>query len=279
MKKNKVMSLSLAAISILLPALLATGCGAGSGGVVTNPKNPFGLGPAAVNLTTNPTGALDPSDLGSAGNYVIMGKTGISNVTGSSITGNIAVSPAAATYITGFSLIADASNVFSTSPGKVVGKVYAATYAAPTPSNLTTAIGNVETAYNDAAGRSNPDFTELASGNLGGATLSPGLYKWGTSVIIPTNFTISGSATDVWIFQIAGNVTMSAAQSIILSGGAQAKNIFWQVAGQVTVGTTSQFVGIILSKTAITFQTSASLNGRAYAQTMVSLDNNAITQP
>jgi len=261
------------AIALLLPAFITFGCG----GMSNNPRNPYGDGPAAVSLST--TGEfVVPGDLSSAGSYVILAKTGVTNVTGSAIVGNIGVSPSAATYITGFALTADASNEFSTS-ASVTGNIYSATYAVPTPSNLTSAIGNMETAYTDAAGRSPADRNELATGNLGGLTLAPGLYKWTTHLIIPTDFTISGSATDVWIFQTSGNITMSAAKSVILSGGAQAKNIFWQVAGEVTIGTTSHFEGIILSKTAITLQTNASMNGRAFGQSLVALDNNAIIQP
>jgi hypothetical protein len=98
-------------------------------------------------------------------------------------------------------------------------------------------------------------------------------------VTIPTDVTIAGGANDVWIFQTSGNLTVAAAKNIVLSGGAQAKNIFWQVAGQATLGSTSHFEGIILSKTAITLQTGASMKGRALAQTQVALDNNAITAP
>jgi hypothetical protein len=135
------------------------------------------------------------------------------------------------------------------------------------------------TAYTDAAGRPFPDFSELGTGNIGGKTLTPGLYKWSTSVTMPSSVTISGSATDVWIFQIAGNLNMSNSVLITLTGGALAKNIFWQVAGTVTLGISSHFEGNILSKTAITFQTSASINGRALAQTLVALDKNIITKP
>jgi hypothetical protein len=209
---------------------------------------------------------------------VLLAKTAISNVTGSTVTGNVGLSPAAASFITGFSLVADSTNVFSTS-NSVVGKVYAANYAVPTPANLTAAIGSMETAYTDAAGRTSPDFNELATGNLGGLTLAPGLYKWTTAVTIPTDVTIAGGANDVWIFQTSGNLTIAAAKNVVLSGGAQAKNIFWQVAGQATFGSTSHFEGIILSKTAITVQTGASMKGRALAQTQVALDNNAITAP
>jgi hypothetical protein len=135
------------------------------------------------------------------------------------------------------------------------------------------------TAYNDAAGRTFPDFSELSAGNIGGKTLVPGLYKWTNSVTMPSDVTISGSAADVWIFQIAGNLTMSSAVHITLSGGALAKNIFWQVAGQVTLGTTSHFEGVILSMTGISLQTGASMNGRALAQTAVTLDANTVTKP
>lgn len=260
---------------LLLPTLFVMGCNSGSPN--SNPRNPSGLGPAPVSLAPS-GGTVSAGDLGAAGNYVILAKTAISNVTGSAITGHVGISPAAATYITGFSLVADATNVFATSSA-VTGKVYAATYASPTPTNLTSAIGSMETAYTAAAGRNPPDFMELGTGNLGGLTLAPGLYKWGTSVSIPTTVTISGSATDVWIFQIAGDLVVSAAQNVVLSGGALAKNIFWQVAGQVTLRTTSHFEGIILCKTAVTMQTGASMNGRIFAQSAVSLDNNTLTQP
>ena len=117
--------------------------------------------------------------LGAVGSYAILAKTGISTVPTSAVTGNLGVSPAAATFITGFSLTADATNVFAMSP-QVTGKVFAADYTPPTPSNLTTAIGDMQLAFTDAAGRA-PDVTELGAGNIGGMTLTPGVYKWGTA--------------------------------------------------------------------------------------------------
>ena len=116
-------------------------------------------------------------NLGTAGDYAILAKSGISTVPTSAITGDLGVSPAAATYITGFSLTADATNVFSTSP-QVTGKVYAADYAPPTPSNLTTAVGDMQLAFTDAAGRA-PDVTELGAGNIGGMTLARGRLQVG----------------------------------------------------------------------------------------------------
>lgn len=257
--------------------LLAVACGDTKGTLVNNPRNPNGLGPAPITLSAD-GGVLQASDLGSAGNYVILAKTGVSNVTGSAIVGNLGVSPAAGSYYTGFpSFAADPGFTFATSSA-VTGRMYAANYFAPTASNLTTAIGSMETAYTNAAGRSNPDFNELATGNLSGLTLTPGLYTWSSSVTMPTNLTLAGGTNDVWIFQIAGNLTMAAAKTMTLTGGAQAKNVFWQVAGSMTVGTSSHFEGIILCKTAVTFQTTSSLTGRIFSQTMVALDNNAITQ-
>ncbi len=219
-----------------------------------------------------------PVILGTAGNFAVLAKTAISTVPTSAITGDVGVSPAAATFITGFSLVSDASNVFATST-QVVGKVYAANYAVPSPANMTTAISNMETAYTDAAGRPLPDYVELGSGNIGSKTLTAGLYKWGTGVTIPTDVVLSGCADDVWIFQVSGDLTMAAAKKITLSGGAQAKNIFWQVAGKVTIGANSHFEGVILGKTQIILETGASMNGRALAQTQVVLQKATVTQP
>ena len=137
----------------------------------------------------------------------------------------------------------------------------------------------MQAAYTDAAGRVNPDFLNLGAGNIGGKTLTPGLYKWSTSLNIPTDITISGSPTDVWIFQVAGTLKMSSAVRITLQGGAMAKNIFWVVSGAVTLGTTTHFEGTILGQTGINMQTGASINGRMLAQTAVTLQMNTVVKP
>ena len=233
--------------------------------------------PAVWSFTTaGSTSTLAVVDLGAAANYVIIAKTAINNSSTSAVTGDLGLSPAATSYITGFSLTN--ATGYATS-AQVTGKIYAADMAVPTPTNMTTAVNNMVTAYNDAAGRPTPDFLELGTGNIGGKTLVPGLYKWTSTVTMPSDITIAGGANDVWIFQISGNLTMSSAVRITLTGGAQAKNIFWQIAGQATLGTTSHFEGVILSMTGITFQTGASINGRALAQTAVVLDGNAVTSP
>ena len=99
-------------------------------------------------------------NLGTSGDFVLIGETKISSTGTTKITGDIGVSPVAATYITGFGLIMDVSNTYSTS-SLITGKVYAADYTYPTPTKMTTAIGNMETAYTNAAGRTLPDYSEL----------------------------------------------------------------------------------------------------------------------
>ncbi|MBZ0244641.1 MAG: ice-binding family protein [Cyclobacteriaceae bacterium] len=248
--------------------------------ITTGAKDVAGNAVAASTVwsftTGTATSGLSPVNLGAAGNYVLLAKTSISNVPTSAITGDIGLSPAAESFITGFTLTANTG--YSTAT-EVTGKVYAADQASPTPINLTTAVNDMITAYNDAAGRPSPDFSELATGNIGGKILTSGLYKWTTTVTVPSDVTISGGPNDVWIFQIDGDLTMGNAVSITLNGGAQAKNIFWQVAGTVTIGTNSHFEGVILSMTGITLQTSASMTGRALAQTAIILDANAVTKP
>jgi len=168
-------------------------------------------------------------------------------------------------------------DVFATSP-QVTGQVFASDYAVPTPSNLTAAVSDMQLAFTDAAGRA-PDVAELGAGNIGGMTLTRGVYKWGTGLLIPTDITLNGSGTDVWIFQIAQDLTMASATSVILAGGAVAQNICWQVSGSVDLGTTAHFEGVILSQTAITLETGASINGRLLAQTAVSIDSSAVVAP
>jgi len=232
----------------------------------------------ALVMSGNTFSQSTPVNLRTAGNFVILAKSGISTVPSSAIVGDIGVSPIDQTAITGFSLILDPSGVFATST-QVTGKVYAADFADPTPFNLTVAVGDMETAYNDAAGRTNPDFTELGAGEIGGMTLVPGLYKWSTGVLITTDVTLNGGANDVWIFQIAGGITMANGVSVNLSGGALAKNIFWQCADVVSIGTTAHFEGIVLAQTAISLGTGASANSILLAQTAVTLDANAVTKP
>ena len=231
-----------------------------------------------VNITVNFTYIQSAVDLGAASNFTILAETGITNSGTSAITGNIGVSPGAASTMTGFSLAMNSSNQFSTSP-YVNGKIYAADYAAPTPAMMTNATGAMTTAYTSAAGKTNPTAIGLGAGSLNGLTLVPGLYKWSTDVTLSTTVTLTGNATSVWIFQISGSLTVGSSATVVLSGGALPQNIFWQVASGVALGTSSVFSGVILSATDITIADTATLTGRAMAQTDVTLIGDTVTAP
>jgi len=228
--------------------------------------------------------------LGEAGEFVILAKSGISTVPDSDIIGDIGVSPIAATAMTGFSLTLDSLAQFSTS-AQVSGNLnhrghaYGASYGAPISERLTTAVSAMETAYTDAAGRVNPDAARI---NVGGGTLggdcgdsdnplTPGVYTFGTDVTLTTNVTFSGPG--VFIIQITGNLVQAANYHVILANNATATDIFWQVAGTVTVGADAHMEGIILVKTKADFLTGSSLNGRILTQTACNLQKATITEP
>jgi hypothetical protein len=214
-----------------------------------------------------------PVALGEAGIFAILTKSGITDVFPSAITGDVGASP-----ITG-------AAIHVTCAEMVTGTIYSVNAAGPLPCRvtdptlLTKAVANMQTAYTNAAGRTLPNFLNLGAGHIGGLTLVPGLYKWTTAVSISTNVTLSGGANDVWIFQIAGTLTQASATQMILEGGAQPKNIFWQASGAVAIGTTAHAEGVILAKTKIAMKTGASANGRLLAQTAVTLEQNAVTAP
>lgn len=230
------------------------------------------LGLPAVAGTAQAATAVN---LGAAGNYGVLTKTGVSSTGTTHVQGNMGVSPIAATAITGFGLKRTAP-AYSTS-SLVTGRVFAANYAAPTPAHLTSAVSAMLTAYNDAAGRKNPNKVALGAGNIGGLTIKPGLYKWSSNVNIPSNVTLSGDENGIWIFQIAGTLNMASGKRVILAGGALNKNIYWQVAGATTLNTTAVLHGTVLDKTAIVLKTGAKLYGKALAQTALTIDAGLIT--
>jgi hypothetical protein len=246
--------------------------------VTTAAKNAAGVAmgnPIAWIFTTNAvefTGQT-PVPLGTAGRFAILTKSGITDVFPSVINGDVGASP-----ITGAAIHLKCSEIKT-------GTVYSVNAAGPKPcrvtdpSLLTKAVGDMEIAYTNAAGRKHPNFINLGGGNIGGLTLVPGLYKWTTGVLIPTSITVSGGPDAVWIFQIAGTLTQANATRVILKGGARAKNVFWQTSGAVHIGTTAHFAGVILARTKIALKTGASANGRLLAQTAVTLEQNAVTRP
>lgn len=235
-----------------------------------------------ANFALQPTPAIGPKaiDLGSAGDFATLTKSGISTTGITKITGDIGVSPAAATAITGFDLIMDTNGQSSHTP-IVNGKVFAADYAAPTPAKMTTAVSDMETAFTTANGLTTPaPIVGLYAGDISGKTLTPGLYKWATGVLVTEQgVTLSGGPNDTWVFQISQDLTVNNSAKITLIGGAQAKNIFWVVSGKATLGTNSDLSGIILSKTLISLNTGAKVTGRLLAQTAVTLNASTVIQP
>jgi hypothetical protein len=266
-------------MALLLAAFVA-GCGGGGSGGTDSSARAGPTGKACA-------GAACVS-LGSAANYAILAKSGVATIPSSVVTGNVGLSPTARVGLTGWSLITEPTDTFFTSAQVVApGKLYAADNVGGTTSaDLGTAVLNMGTAYTDAAGRT---ASSAATTNVGGGTLTsqtfnavPGgvtVYEWGTAVSIPTDLTFNGSATDVFILKVAGALTMAAAKNVILAGGALPRNIFWQVAGGVTIGANTHFEGIILGQTAITFGNLSSINGRLLAQTAVNLDATTVTVP
>jgi hypothetical protein len=244
---------------VLVVMLLVTmvACGS-SNSTSTHPINPNGKGPA-------------PVDLKSASSFAVLTKSGVTDVPSSAITGDVGSSP-----ITGAAMTLTCA--------EVTGKSYSVDAAGPLPCRitdatlLTAAIKDMMTAYTNAAGRTLPTATNLGAGEIGGLTIAPGLYKWGTGVSISTDVTLSGGPNDVWIFQIAQTLNQAGATHVVLSGGALAKNVFWQTFGDVTIQAQAHFNGVILCQTAINLKTGASVNGQLLAQTQVTLEQNTVTQ-
>jgi hypothetical protein len=212
--------------------------------------------------------------LGTAGGYAILTKAGISTVPSSVISGNIAVSPIASTAITGFDpMTLDGGGTFS-SASQITGFAFAASYAAPTPAILTAAVGDMGIAYADAASRLNPVAARinLLAGNLVGSTLSAGVWTFTTPVVIGGDITFDGDKDAIFIIQIAQTLSIGTNVKVALTGGALASNIFWQVAGAITVEVGAHMEGILLGATSAVFKTGSSLNGRILVQTACTLD-------
>jgi len=212
-----------------------------------------------------------PISLGTSRNFAVLAKSGVTVGAAARITGNIGMSPYLSYSILGLTLLLDSSGTFSTCASQVNGKIYAPNYSGSTPAMVKKAVDDMVTGFYDAAGRITPVSTNIGGGELGGKTFAPGIYKWNTAVSITTDITISGAANDVWIFQVNGALSIPAAVKVKLTGGAQARNIFWQTAGAVSVGAAAHIDGVILSTGIISIGAGASVNGRLLGQSSVLL--------
>jgi len=199
--------------------------------------------------------------LASSSDYVVLAGSTVTNTGATKITGDVGLS--AGTSVTGFP------------PGIIVGTKHVAD-----PSAVQAKL-DLTTAYNNAAGRTLGPVS--LAGNIGGQTLPPGLYKSTSGLAISSgNLTLDakGNANAVWIFQIASTLTTTSGRKVILSGGARAANVFWQVGSSATLGTTSVFKGTIMADQSITMNTGASLEGRAFARIgAVTMNDNTIVRP
>lgn len=231
--------------------------------ITTGAKDPSGVALASAYVWTFTTSAcsLASVELGRAGDFAVLAGSTVTNIGATSVTGDLGVSPG--TAVTGFP------------PGVLVGTMHAGDAGAAT------AIADLTTAYNNAAARTLCAVS--VAGDLGGRTLTPGLYKSTSSLEITTgDLTLDarGDPDAVFILQTASTLTTAAARKVILAGGARARNITWQVGTSAALGTTSAFAGTILADQAITLTTGATIDGRALARiAVVSLDGNTIVKP
>jgi hypothetical protein len=239
---------------------------------------------AATAIPTNDT--ISGVNLGTAGNYAILATTGISTVPDSSITGHIAVSPIVSSFIIGFDLDIDESNQFSTcTQVDNESRVYAPDYVGgsngiSTPALLTTAVGDMVSAYTDAMARLSTDASKrnLGGGEIGGMTLVSGVYTFPTTITISSDVTFSGDANSVFILQTSGSVTQEMDINVVLGPNVKAENIFWVVAGVLTVKSGAAMKGVLLIKTTVNFNTGSTLVGRILSQTFVTLQMASITE-
>jgi hypothetical protein len=207
----------------------------------TNTDNPKGIPVQSTKMAT--------VSLAGTADFALLAGSAITSTGATNITGNLGLSPG--TSIGGFP------------PGIIVGTKQINTNLA-TQGKL-----DLTAAYNDVAGRTSTDIVTL-SGNIGGLTLTPGLYKTTSSLAISSGdltFDAKGNANAVFIIQIASALTTTSGRKVFLKGSASASNIFWQVGSSATFGTTSVFKGTILAMQSITFNTGATLDGRAFART------------
>ena len=261
----------------LVTAAVVAGCGGGGGG---------GSAPAPAAPTAAAgvcSGGASCVTLGTAGNYAVLAQSGVtSSASGSLVTGDVGLNAAEGGFAGFGQTVAPATPSFATST-LVTGKMFATSYAVPTPANLATATTDASNAYTDASTKPRtPAFPPNPTpGTITAAVspVAPAVYNWTTAVAISGDIVLSGGPDDVWVFQIGGALNQAAASHVTLAGGAQAKNVFWQVGGAVTLGAGAHLVGTVLSKAGINLGAGSVVEGRLLATTAVTIDTSTVTKP
>lgn len=233
MKSNRL--LTTLAIASMATAVLITGC----------KKDDTDTNPSVIPVQTV---VMATVPLLGASNFVVLAGSAVTSTGATNLTGDLGLSPG--------------SSIGGFPPGILTGTQHI------NDASSTQAKLDLTAAYNDAAGRTSTDIVTIA-GNIGGLTLTPGLYKSTSTLAISSGdltFDAKGNSSAVFIIQIASTLTTTSGRKVILSGGAQASNIFWQVGSSATFGTTSVFKGTVMAMQSITFDTGATLDGRALAR-------------
>lgn len=222
---------------------------------------------------------LGPVDLGSTSRFAILAGSQISNIPTSAVTGDVGLSPAAGSYITGFGLNEVTGIIYTVDATGPAGSV-------PSASMLAAAQGDLTIAYNDAAGRTpvpTGDFLNPGAGNLGGQFLLPGLYKFTGNAEITAGILTFDAQNDpnaVFIMMVNSGLITASATQVNLINSAKAENIFWQVGTSAILGSYSIFKGTIMADQSISLLTNATIEGRLLARiAAVTLDASTVTLP
>lgn len=259
-------------MALLLAALVA-GCGAAGGDGADPNLTAAGAGTGVGGLGRGP----EPVNLGTAGNFAILAEQAIRDISPSTVSGDVGLTPASGTLVD------------LTCAEMVTGVIYTVPGAGPpcrveNAGLLLTAKNDGVAAFFDARDNRAPDYIDLGGGNIGGRNLGPATYKWNTPVAIPSNLTLTGGPNDVWIFQIwqsdenVISLSVSSGVQIILAGGALPQNVYWVIGG-ADLGSNSQFKGVIMADFSIVLKTGASIDGRVLAGSAAELDHNRVAQP
>jgi hypothetical protein len=263
MKKNRI---TLSLVSSLVFLLFFTGCGSkssGGGASVTS-------GSSTQERPVDKPDKLRPVLLGKAEDFAILAYSNVTSIPASSISGKVGLMPGARDMIK----VTDAE-VAGGAPD-----IMAADDETDPPNFLSNAKVDMVSAYTKAAGLIPDSDKQALNSSIGGKKLKPGIYKWTGDLVITSDFSLEGDDKAIWIFKVPGHLKVSDGIKMILTGGAKASNVFWQVAGSAILGPTSEFAGSILAQQFIELGYKSVLNGRAFAKNgYVQLNQATVTKP